>query len=147
MIIKHHLHADRDLVCSGCTERGYAPSRYEDHECQECRLKFGSNKFQLQMLNDHKRGRTRRVVCLDCYAMLRCHKCKTAYELKYWTRKERDHDDRRGTALFCKACRTLSYHPAELATYSCQTCLQVGHTARWNCSGWTVAAACDPSGS
>ena len=74
------------------------------------------------MLKDHKRGRTRRVVCLDCYAMLRCHKCRTAYEVNYWTRHERDNNGRRGTALVCKACRTLGYHPADLETYSCLTC-------------------------
>ena len=39
-LIKKHRHSDRGLVCPGCTERGYAPSKYEEHHCEECREEY-----------------------------------------------------------------------------------------------------------
>ena len=62
-LIRNHRHSDRDLVCPGCTERGYAPGKYEEHECTECREKFGSHNFEKSVLYDLKRGRTKHVTC------------------------------------------------------------------------------------
>ena len=63
------------------------------------------------------------MVCLDCQTKLRCGKCKTAYELKYRSKSERDHHaSSQGTTLVCKACRALGFHPCDLETYTCQTC-------------------------
>ena len=74
------------------------------------------------MLYEYKRGHSRRILCRDCQTKIRCSKCKTAYELNYWSKHERQDRRRRVTALVCKACRTMGYHPADLKTYSCQTC-------------------------
>ena len=131
-LIKKHRHSDRGLVCPGCTERRNAPGKYGEHHCEECREEFGSHNFEKYVLANYKKGKTKRVVCRDCQTKLRCSKCKTAYELKYWSKHERDKHGRQGTALIYKACRTLGYHPAHSATSSCQTCYCDLETRKFN---------------
>ena len=77
-MIKHHRHSDRDLVCPGCAERGYAPGKYDEHQCEECLEKFGSLKFDKHVLQNAERQEKSRLVCQDCHTKLRCGKCKTA---------------------------------------------------------------------
>ena len=122
-MVKNHRHWDRDLVCPGCAERGYAPGKYDEHQCEECFEKFGSLKFDKHVLHNAKRQEKSRLVCQDCQTKLRCGKCKTAYELKYWSKSERDHHaSSQGTTLVCKACRAQGFHPYDLETYTCQKC-------------------------
>ena len=85
MRVKHHRHCDRDLVCPGCAERGYAPGKYDEHQCEECFEKFGSLKFDKYVLKNTK-TRKNRLVCKECQTKLRCGKCKTTYEMKCWTK-------------------------------------------------------------
>ena len=55
--------------------------------------------------------------------VLRCGNCMTAYELKYWSKSERDHrSSSQRKKLVCKACRAQGFHPGDLETYTCQTC-------------------------
>ena len=122
-IIRHHRHSNRDLVCPGCAERGIAPGKYDEHQCEECLERLGRLAFDKYVLYNAKRQEKSRLVCLNCQTKLRCGKCKTAYELKYWSKSERDHHaSSQGTTLVCKACRALGFHPCDLETYTCQTC-------------------------
>ena len=40
-MIKNHHYLNRDLVCPRCVARGYAPGKYDEHQCDECFEKFG----------------------------------------------------------------------------------------------------------
>ena len=44
-MIRNHHYLNRDLVCPRCVARGYAPGKYDEHQCEECLEKFGSLKF------------------------------------------------------------------------------------------------------
>ena len=120
-VLKHHR-KNRDLVCPSCAERGFAPGKCEEHVCAECLEKFGSLMFGKDILINAKRQDKSRKVCVDCQTKLRCGACKTAYELTYWSKNERGHHNQQGTPLVCKACRSLGHHPADMASYTCQTC-------------------------
>eukprot|EP00959_Pyramimonas_sp_CCMP1952_P185718 3883145-Pyramimonas_sp.AAC.1 len=50
---------------------------------------LGSLAFDKNVLHNAKRQEKSRLVCLDCQTKLRCGKCTTAYELKYWSKSER----------------------------------------------------------
>ena len=80
-MIRNHRDLNRDLVCPGCAERGYAPGKYDEHQCEECFEKFGSLKFDKHALHDATRRKKSRLVCHACQTKLRCGTCKTAYEM------------------------------------------------------------------
>ena len=44
-ILNHHRNSKRQLVCPACADLGYAPGKYESHECEECLNEFGSLRF------------------------------------------------------------------------------------------------------
>ena len=65
-VVKNHRHFQRDLVCTDCLNNGFSPGRYEQYECQECRLTLGSMKFAKMMLADFKRrGESSPLICED----------------------------------------------------------------------------------
>ena len=122
-MIKAHLYFNRDLVCPGCAERGYAPGKYDEHQCEECFEKFGSLKFDRKNKYNTKRVKKYRLVCQECLTRLRCSSCKTKYELKYWSKFElKNHSSCLQTKLVCKACRAQGFTPWNLEAYTCQTC-------------------------
>ena len=53
-MVRNHRRFDRDLVCQACAERGYAPGKYDEHQCEECFEKFGSLKFEKSVLQNAK---------------------------------------------------------------------------------------------
>ena len=77
-LIKNHRHSNRDLVCPRCVERGFTPSKYEKHECEECLETFGSLRFDADLLKNWVRRPDSRKVCKDCQNKLRCGACKHA---------------------------------------------------------------------
>ena len=127
-LMKNHLYHDRDLVCSDCAERGYEPGKHTEYQCQECLGKFGSSMFDKTLLFNKKRGEKyrekERLACHPCRTHLRCSKCKTAYELSYWSRNERRNHSNPTiqVKLVCKECRARGINPHDLKTYKCQTC-------------------------
>ena len=65
-VVKNHRHFQRDLVCTDCLNNGFSPGRYEQYECQECKLTLGSMKFAKMMLADFKRrGESSPLICED----------------------------------------------------------------------------------
>ena len=122
-VIKNHREHDRDLVCEGCTERGYAPGRYEEHKCEECLEIFGSLKFDRKNKYNMTRVQSGRLVCQECMTSLQCSSCKKRYELKYWGKHERkNHHSRLKTKLICKACRAQGFTAWSVEAYTCHTC-------------------------
>ena len=122
---KTHRKFSRTLVCPSCAERGYAPGKYDEHQCEECLEKFGGLKFKGQLLGAVKRQFKCRLVCRDCQAKAkhRCSKCHTAYNLKYWAKEDRSKRlSCRRPKLVCKACREQGFHSRDLQTYKCQMC-------------------------
>ena len=85
-MIKNHRHSDRDLVCPGCAERGYAPGRYDEYQCEECLENFGSLKFNKHELQNAKRRKGSSLACEDCRTELRCSKCHIAFDLECWSK-------------------------------------------------------------
>ena len=83
---RNHRGLNRDLVCPGCAERGYAPGKYDEHQCEECLETFGSLKFDRKSKYKTKRNEKCRWVCKACLTKIQCSSWKTAYELKYWSR-------------------------------------------------------------
>ena len=125
--IKAHLYFNRDLVCPSCAKRGYAPSKYDEHQCDECLEKFGSLKFDLKSKKNKKRNATCLLVCKACLTKIRpttrCSSCMMPYELKYWSTSERKrHFSSQHTKLVCKACRAEGFTPRNLNAYTCQAC-------------------------
>ena len=111
--VRDHRKLGRDLVCPRCSERGYAPVQYDDHQCEECLEKFGPLKFDMRKNAGPLKFERRKP-------KLPCSKCKT---LLYWHRYQRkNHLGPRKTKLVCKACRAQGFHPDDLKTYKCQTC-------------------------
>ena len=53
-MVRNHRRFDRDLVCPACAERGYAPGKYDERQCEECFEKFGSLKFEKSVLQNAK---------------------------------------------------------------------------------------------
>ena len=109
-MIKNHHYLNRDLVCPRCVARGYAPGKYDEHQCDECLEKFGSLKFDRKSKYNKKRNAKYRLVCKACQtkirSTLRCSSCMGAYELTYWSKSERrNHKSPKHTNLVCKACR------------------------------------------
>ena len=122
-MVNNHQRFNRDLVCPTCAERGYAPGKYDEHRCLECFEQFGSLNFDKRVLHNSKRQERSRLVCKTCQTKLRCGKCNTSYDLKYWSESERDnHASSQRTKLVCKECRAQGTHPKDLETYTCQTC-------------------------
>ena len=80
--VRAHRRFDRDLVCPSCAERGYAPGKYDEHQCEECFDKLGSLKFDKFVLS-HTKIRKNRLVFKECHTKLRCSKCKTARHHAY----------------------------------------------------------------
>merc|ERR1712039_1038800 len=109
-MIRNHHDLNRDLVCPKCAERGYAPGKYDEHQCDECLEKFGSLKFDRKSKYNKKRNAKYRLVCKACQTKIRstlqCSSCMGAYELTYWSKSERrNHKSPKHTNLVCKACR------------------------------------------
>ena len=124
-MVRAHRRFDRDLVCPSCAEQGYAPGQYDEHQCEECLEKFGSLRFDKHLLLAVKKRKKSRLVCRDCQKKLRCAKCNTAYELEYWSKRERTkHFSSQQTKLICTACREQGFHPHDLETYQCEECLK-----------------------
>ena len=126
-MIKNHHYLNRDLVCPRCVARGYAPGKYDEHQCDECLEKFGSLKFDRKSKYNKKRNAKYRLVCKACQtkirSTLRCSSCMGAYELTYWSKSERrNHRSPKHTNLVCKACRAAGFTPWSLTAYTCQTC-------------------------
>ena len=122
-MIRNHRTLNRDLVCPGCAERGYAPGKYDEHQCEECFEMFGSLKFDRKNKYNKKRSEKCRLVCKACLTKIRCSSCKTAYEPKYWSKIERqNHFSSHHTKLVCKACRLQGFTPRNLIAYTCQLC-------------------------
>ena len=127
-LLQNHRYKDRDLVCPDCSERGYETGKYTEYQRRDCLGKFGSLMFDKQMLHNTKRGekyrQNQRLVCQPCRTMLRCSKCKTAYERSYWSRNERRNHSNPAiqVKLVCKDCRAKGINPRDLKTYKCQTC-------------------------
>ena len=121
--LKNHRRFDRDLVCPGCAERGYASGKYDQHQCEECFEMLGSLKFDRQSKSKKKRVKNCRLVCQECLRKHRCSSCKTRYELKYWSKQElKNHASCLHTKLVCKACRAQGFTPWNLEAYTCQEC-------------------------
>ena len=122
-MIKNHHDRNRDLVCADCRELGYAPGRYDEHQCEECLETFGSLKFDRKNKYNTKRNEKCRLLCKACLTKIRCSSCKTAYELEYWSKSERkNHFSTGQTKLVCKACRARGFTPWSWKEYTCQAC-------------------------
>ena len=122
-MISNHRTLNRDLVCPGCAERGYAPGKYDEHKCEECFEMLGSLKFDRKNKYNKKRNESCRLVCKACMRKIRCSSCKTAYEKEYWSKSERqNHFSYLQTKLVCKACRAKGFTPWNLQAYRCQKC-------------------------
>ena len=95
-----------------------------EHECAECREKFGSLKFDKTLLYNwiHRPGS--RKVCKDCQTKLKCAACNRRFDEKSWTLKERDNHRYQNTKLVCKDCRAVGYRPEDVTKYECQRCHQ-----------------------
>ena len=121
--LRNHRRFDRDLVCPGCAERGYASGKYDQHQCEECFEMLGSLKFDRQSKSKKKRVKNCRLVCQECLRKHRCSSCKTRYELKYWSKHERkNHNSCLKTKMVCKDCRAQGFTPWNLEAYTCHTC-------------------------
>ena len=122
-MLRNHRRFDRDLVCSACAERGFAPGKYDEHQCEECFEKFGSLMFDKQQLSRPPQGIRSRLRCHTCQTTIRCSKCQTAIEMKVWSKSARNrYFDGQRTMFVCKSCRAQGFHPDDLKTYKCQTC-------------------------
>ena len=126
-MIRNHHYLNRDLVCPRCVARGYAPGKYDEHQCEECLEKFGSLKFDRKSKYKKKKNAKYRLVCKACQtkirSTLRCSACMRAYELTYWSKSERqNHRSAKHTNLVCKACRAKGVTPWNLTRYTCQNC-------------------------
>ena len=64
-VVKNHRHFQRDLVCTDCLNNGFSPGRYEQYECQQCKLTLGSLKFAKMMLANFKRRESTPLICED----------------------------------------------------------------------------------
>ena len=69
-------------MCPGCAERGFAPGKYDEHQCEECLDRLGCLAFDKYVLYNAKRREKSRLVCQDCQTEPRRDKCKRAYDLK-----------------------------------------------------------------
>ena len=108
-VIRNHKRFNRALVCQGCTARGYSSGRYAEHQCMDCLEYFGSLKFEKKALRNSERSKKCALVCRDCQSKLRCSKCSTAYELKYWIPWECKNHRFRGSTSVCKPCRLRGF--------------------------------------
>ena len=63
--LKNHRQFQRDLVCADCCRNGFSTGRYEQYECQQCRLTLGSLTCAKMMLADFKRGQSSHLICED----------------------------------------------------------------------------------
>ena len=131
-LIMNHRRFDRDLVCPGCAERGYAPFKYKEHKCTKCLETFGIGCFECQDRMNSERQLTD-LVCKDCITNLRCAKCKKKYVVKYWSKPElKQHKADTTYRLVCKTCRELGYHPNDLTTSTCMRCTSSFGAHRFN---------------
>ena len=92
-VIKHHRsrpkNGARDLVCAECAKKGFSSGKYDEYECHECNIAFGSLKFNKQSLVDFKREKNSVLKCEDCAKKIKCGACKIAFDKNYWTAAER----------------------------------------------------------
>ena len=93
-----------------------------EHECSECRGKFGSLKFDAELLRNWVRRPNSRKVCKDCQTKLKCAACKNMFDEKCWTKKERDNHRNLNRKLVCSNCRDKGHHPDDVDKYKCQRC-------------------------
>ena len=122
-MVKLHSHHRRDLVCADCMNNGCSPGRYEQYDCQQCHLTFGSLKFATMSLKNFKHGSSSRLICQECQQKLKCAACQVAFHRTHWSKTERDnHEGKQQTRLVCKGCRKNGYNADDVKTYTCQEC-------------------------
>ena len=44
-MVKRPKRCTRDHVCEDCAKNGFTPGHYDHYQCEECRITFGSLKF------------------------------------------------------------------------------------------------------
>ena len=113
------------LACK--PSQGFHPDDLKIYKCQTSAAEFKGHLLQYKVLNNYKYIQREKLRCIQCTAakrrVLKCSKCKTEYELTYWSRSaRRNHSSPKRTYLVCKACRAQGFHPHDLETYTCQTC-------------------------
>lgn len=117
-IIYNHRSYNRDLVCSNCTDRGYAPGMYETYKCDDCLQSWGSLMFDRNTKKQSKRLKKTKLICNQCDGQLRCDRCLKRFDIKLWSKNAR----RGNHQLVCDACRAMGFHAGDLQSYSCDIC-------------------------
>jgi len=121
-LLKNHRQKNRDLICVSCERKGYRAGSTTGYKCEDCGEVFGALKFCKHAVHNQLRFPGTRLICEDCKSKLRCAVCKVDQNAKAFTKDERDHHAKRGTALVCKLCRGNGYSPHDLRSYLCSGC-------------------------
>ena len=106
-LIRQHRSKNRDLVCSGCSQRGhvaktYNADDYKEYECTSCLKSWGSGKFDRHMLYDAKRKKGSTLLCKECQRSFRCGSCHEVFERERWMTC-------RMSKLVCRGCRAQGF--------------------------------------
>ena len=72
------------------------------------------------------------MVCEDCRKKIRCDKCHTAFDKKYWTKSECGNNMNKQTKVVREACRAEGFHAFDLQAYTCQTCSGIFGSKKYN---------------
>ena len=88
-ILMHAQSYGRLRVCRGCTQQGYTPRDVVPYKCQSSRTHFaGHLNFPKRTLDNFKRKRTTKLVCLACaneeWSQEKCKKRKRGDEESFF---------------------------------------------------------------